>query len=411
MEYGCIGESLKHSFSKEIHNVLADYDYVIKEIKKTDLEEFMLKKDFKAINVTIPYKESVIPYLDSIDHHAKLIGAVNTVVNNGGKLYGYNTDFFGLSSLLKKAGVLVEGKKVAILGTGGTSKTAYAVCKSQKAKEIVVVSRNANKNAISYEQLYLEHADTQVIINCTPNGMFPNNFSSPIDLDKLSKVVGVVDAIYNPLSSILISNAKAKGIKALGGLYMLVAQAVKACEIFLDTSFSMDVLEKTYQTILKQKQNVVLIGMPASGKTSVGRRLAEITGREFLDTDVLIEQMGESIPSIFKTKGEQAFRELESQVIKEVSKKTGVIIATGGGAVLRQENIFNLKQNGIIFFIDRSLDKLIPTDDRPLSNNQADMKKRYEERYSKYCNSCDYKVCGDYSINQVADKILTEMSL
>lgn len=411
MKYGCIGESLKHSFSKEIHNILTDYDYEIREVEKDKLDLFMSNKEFTAINVTIPYKEKVMPHLYYIDEHAKLIGAVNTIVNRDGKLYGYNTDFFGLECLLKKAQIDVGGKKVAILGTGGTSKTARAVCKSNNSREIVVVSRNASENSISYQDLYDNHSDVEVIVNCTPNGMYPNNYSSPIDLDKLPKVEGVIDAIYNPLKSVLISTALERGIKALGGLYMLVAQAVRACEIFLDTSFDLEVLDKTYQTILSQKQNIVLIGMPSSGKTTIGKKLAKITNKQFIDTDVEIEQKGEKITDIFKTKGEKYFRDVESQVVLETAKKTGVIIATGGGSVLRKENVKALKQNGIIVFLDRSLENLIPTKSRPLSSDIDALKKRYQERYSVYCESCDVKVNGDLTIGQVAQSILREINL
>ncbi len=411
MKYGCIGESLKHSFSKEIHNLLTDYDYEIREVERDKLDQFMSRKEFTAINVTIPYKENVIPHLYHIDEHAKLIGAVNTIVNLNGKLYGYNTDFFGLESLLNKAEIDVANKKVAILGTGGTSKTARAVCKSKGAREIVVVSRRSVDGAISYEELYDNHNDIEVVINCTPNGMYPNNYSSPLDLDKFSQVEGVVDAIYNPLKSVLISSAMAKGIKALGGLYMLVAQAVKACEIFLNKKFEKSVLEETYQKILSQKQNIVLIGMPSSGKTTIGKKLAQMTNKQFIDTDVEIEKTGEKITDIFKTKGEKYFRDLESQVVLETAKKTEVIIATGGGSVLRKENVQALKQNGILVFLDRSLKNLIPTTDRPLSSDVDALKKRYQERYSIYSQVCDLKVNGDTTVDQVAKSILMEINL
>lgn len=406
MEYGCIGEKLTHSFSKEIHNLLFDYDYKIQEIPKDELGEFMTRKDFKAINVTIPYKQDVIPYLDFVSDTAREIGAVNTIINRDGKLYGYNTDFGGMTALIKRQGIEISGKTVLVLGSGGTSKTAVAVAKSLGAETVVRVSRTAREDCITYEQAYADFAKAEVIINTTPCGMYPNIIGEPIDLDRFPKVEALVDAIYNPICSNLVVKAKKKGINAIGGLYMLVAQAALAAELFVDTAVPTEKVDAVYREIVKQKQNIVLVGMPSSGKTTVGKMLADEFNMQFIDTDKEIEKVsGKTIPEIFKTQGETAFRDIESGVITEVSAKQNCIIATGGGAVLREQNITALKGNGMVYFIDRPLDKLITTDDRPLSSNRDDLIKRYNERYDIYCGVADKKILNDGEIQSVIDII------
>ena len=409
--YGCIGEHLKHSFSKEIHNALADYTYDIIEIPREKLEEFATHADFAAINVTIPYKELIIPYLYEIDEHAREIGAVNTVVNRNGKLYGYNTDFYGMKSLLEYANISVNGKKVAILGSGGTAKTAFAVTKALGANEILSVSRNKRSGVITYDELYANHDDTQIIINTTPVGMFPDIYSSPVDISKFKNLCGVMDAIYNPLSSALILKAKEMGIPACGGLYMLVTQAIRASEIFLNTEYPKTESKRIFEKIQNEKQNVVLIGMPSSGKSTIGKIISEKLGRTFIDTDSLIqEKSGMEIPDIFSTLGESAFRKMECDVIAEVSKSCNTVIATGGGVILNKENVFNLRKNGKIYFIDRPLAELIPTDDRPLSQDADALKSLYEKRYNIYINACDERILNTESPESVANKIIGEFS-
>ena len=408
-EYGCIGEKLKHSFSKEIHNSLASYDYGIIEIPKEELDSFANKKEFKAINVTIPYKEMIIPYLYEIDARAREIGAVNTVVNRGGKLYGYNTDFYGMSALISRLGIDLNGKKVIILGTGGTSKTSLAVAKSLGAREIVRVSRSRRENAVTYEELYEKHSDADVIINTTPSGMFPNIFDTPVDLSRFSSLSGVVDAVYNPLRTPLILAAKKRKIAAEGGLYMLVAQAVRASEIFIDTKYEKNETDKVFDKIYKNKENIVLTGMPASGKSTVGRLIAEAMGREFIDTDEIIEcDEGKKIPDIFKEYGEKYFRDAETRAIKKAASLCGKVIATGGGAILREENVDALRENGKIYFIDRPLADLIPTSDRPLSSDRVAIEKRYNERYAIYTRTADVRIDVDSDAKGVAAKIMED---
>ncbi len=407
MEYGCIGEHLKHSFSKEIHNLLCDYDYRIQEIPEGCLDDFMREHDFKAINVTIPYKERVIPHLYEIDEAARRIGAVNTVVNRGDRLYGYNTDFYGMTMLIKKIGVEVSGRKVLILGSGGTSKTANAVCKALGASEIVRVSRTASQDSVTYEDACRYHSDAEVIINTTPVGMFPKNEGCPIDISSFPSLSGVVDAVYNPLRTNLIRNAKRAGIPSEGGLYMLVAQAVKACEHFTGKEIPDYRCDEVFSKILLGKENIILVGMPGSGKTTIGKIIAERLGRRFVDTDGLIrERCGCEISEIFAEKGEKYFRDVEAEVISEVSKETCLVIATGGGAVLRAENADALSQNGRLIFIDADLEGLIATNDRPLSNTPEKLRALYETRYPIYCERCDIRVEISRNAEENADKIL-----
>ena len=410
MKYGLIGEKLGHSFSKEVHNKLFDYDYELKEIPQNELDLFLKQRAFKAINVTIPYKEKVIPYLDFISDIAKKIGAVNTVVNKNGKLYGYNTDFWGLKSLIQKSGISLKDKKVLILGSGGTSKTAFAVTNSLGAKEVLQISRNKKDGFITYEDIYINHTDAQILINTTPCGMYPNIDVSPLDISAFERLEGLVDAIYNPLRSKLVCDAQKRGIKAVGGLYMLISQAVFAAEKFLDTNIEPQKTDAVYKSILNQKQNIVLVGMPGSGKTTVGKLLAKKLQLEFLDTDDLITEKYGNITDIFKTKGEAVFRNYETEVIKQLSAVAGKVIATGGGAVLRTQNTDLLKRNGRIYFLDRPLESICATPDRPLSSNREDLEKRFNERYDIYRKCADRHIISDGTepdtVNAVLEDIL-----
>ncbi|MBQ8163620.1 MAG: shikimate dehydrogenase [Clostridia bacterium] len=409
MKYGVIGEHLKHSFSKEIHAQIADYQYEIKEIEPDNLGKFLLDADFNGINVTIPYKEKAIPYLYYISDSAKKIGAINTVVNKDGKLYGYNTDYMGMRSLILRNKIDLKGKKALILGMGGTAKTAYAVISDLGASEIVRVGRAIENPEITYEEVLSKHSDAQFILNATPVGMYPNNDGKIIDVNDYPNLEGLIDVVYNPLRTNIVLDALEKGIKAESGLYMLSAQAVYAAEFFMDKKLGEDICEKTFKNVLKEKENIVLIGMPSSGKTTVGRYLASITNKLFVDTDdEIVKKIGMDIPSYFSKYGEESFRDVESEVIKEISAKNGLIIATGGGAVLRKQNVRYLKQNGRIYFLNRSLDLLTPTDSRPLSSDIKALEKRYNERYDIYCSSADVKVPGNGEIKQVAEIIKGE---
>ena len=411
MRYGVIGEKLGHSFSKEIHTHLADYEYEICEIPREDLKSFFEKRDFCAINVTIPYKKEVIPHLDVVSDIARELDSVNTIVNKNGTLYGYNTDYYGLKMLIERTGADLRGKKVLVLGTGGTSRTAHLVARHLGAKEVYLVSRQAKDGAIDYTDAQTYHSDADVIINATPCGMYPNNYASPLNLDKFPKACAIIDAIFNPLSSELVLDARAKGIIGEGGLYMLVAQAVFAVEFFLDTKIPKEKIESVFDKIYKSKENIVLIGMPCSGKSTVGKILADNLGRELFDLDTEIEKViGTTISEYFAEHGESAFREVESEILKEISKKTGVIISTGGGAILKKENVRALRANGRIYFLDRALELLFPTDDRPLSRSRDDLTALFETRYPMYLAVADVRVDGDGSPQDVADLIRKDFS-
>lgn len=410
MKYGLIGEKLSHSFSPLIHSKIGNYPYELKEIAKQDIEKFFLKRDFWGINVTIPYKQTVMPFLDIIDPPAKKIGAVNTVVNKGGKLFGYNTDYYGLKKLITRNKSDFTDKTALILGTGGTSNTAKQVLSDLGVKEIYKVSRHPKSDEIDYFSALNDKNYAQIIINTTPAGMFPKTDGSAIDINMFKNLELVIDAVYNPLRTDLILSAQKKGIPAEGGFYMLVAQAVCASQYFFDTEYEQDLTDEIYKSVKSGLQNIVLTGMPASGKTTIGKVLSEKLGMPFYDTDELIENRERKrISEIFSMCGEEGFRNIESEVIADVSLKNGCIIATGGGAVLREDNIRRLSHNGIICFLDRPLNELIPTDDRPLACDFKSIEKRYNERIDIYNNTCDFKV-PVIGAEVTADKIIKEFN-
>lgn len=388
-KYGCIGKKLTHSFSKEIHARLADYPYELMELAEEEIAPFFAKKDFAAINVTIPYKQTVIPYLDSISPVAERIGAVNTIVNRAGTLYGYNTDYFGMKALIARVGIDLAGKKVLVLGTGGTSRTARVVAADLGAAEILTVSRRKTEDYITYEEAVTVHTDAQVIINTTPAGMYPNCDEKPIDIRFFPNLEGVIDAVYNPLRTNLVLDAQQRGIKAEGGLYMLVMQAVVAVERFLDVSIAKETADRVFASIYASKENIVLTGMPGSGKSTVGR-LLDADGFTFVDTDAEVEKKcGCSIRELIADKGEACFRDLETAVIREVCAVSGRIIATGGGSILREENVRCLRQNGKLFFLNADPSRLQATESRPLSDTEEKLKRLYAERMPIYQKTAD----------------------
>ena len=408
MEYGLIGEKLGHSFSKIIHEKLADYTYELCPLAKDELDAFMTAKQFKAINVTIPYKQDVIPHCDVLDDSAKRIGVVNTIVNRDGKLFGYNTDFAGFLYNLNAHGITLKDKKVMICGSGGTCKTVTAVAEYMGAKEILVVSRSKKENAVTYEEC-IRHKDVDVVVNASPKGMYPDNGESPLDLSNFPNCKAVVDVIYNPLKTRLLQQAEQLGMKAVNGLEMLVAQVKFAVEHFLSTEIENDKIDQITLELLKQLTNIVLIGMPSSGKTLTGKALCKYIDKTVVDTDaVIVERSGMSIKEMFARHGEAYFRQWEHDVIEEFSKQNGLIIATGGGAIKNEENIQNLKQNGVVMFIDRDLEHLLVTDDRPLSKDTNAVAKLYEERYPLYTKYGDLRVPNNYPM-EISQQELDEL--
>lgn len=411
MKYGLIGEHLKHSYSCEIHAQIADYEYELHEIPPSGLGGFLKKREFNAINVTIPYKQDVIPYLDEISDTAKRIGAVNTIVNRNGRLYGDNTDFAGMLALAKHIGVDMKGRKVLILGTGGASKTGHALAEYMGAQSVFYVSRSGKDGSISYEQAVTGHSDAQIIINATPVGMFPKQDGRPIDISAFPKLEGVIDAIYNPLRTNLILDAQERGIPAEGGLYMLSAQAVHASAVFRDIPLDESLVDKAFKSVKNDKQSIVLIGMPSSGKTTVGRILAEKCGKQLADTDeYIVRRIGMPISDFFAKHGEAEFRKVEKETVAELSATGGRIIATGGGAVLDAENVRALKQNGVLVFLDRRPENLIATDDRPLASHRSALEKLYAERYDIYCAAAELHIDANTTPEAEADAILKELA-
>ena len=410
MKYGLIAEKVGHSFSAEIHKKLFGYDYELKAIKKEELDAFMREKDFLSVNVTIPYKEAVIPYLDYVNPIANDIGAVNTIVNNNGELRGYNTDALGLTAMILRSGAEIKDKKVLILGSGGTSKTALYVADKLLCREAYRVSRSEKDGCITYEEAYGKHNDADIIINTTPVGMFPDTEGTPIEISEFKKLSSVFDVVYNPLRTRLLCEARDRGIIAVGGLYMLVAQAAFAAERFVGKTVDNSRIDEIYREMLLQKENIVLIGMPRSGKSSTGKIIAEKSGRIFVDTDEeIIIKTGRHPSEIISAEGEEVFRDIEEDVIKEISLRQGLVIATGGGAILRGENIKRLKQNGRLYFLDRALDSLTVSEDRPLSSSYELLEKRYNERYPKYLAAADCVIKAVDGKELNANAVMEEM--
>ena len=404
--FGLLGEILGHSFSKEIHESINDYTYNLIEVSKDNFNSFMETKNFKAINVTIPYKELVIPYLSYIDPKAKQIGAVNTIINDNNKLYGYNTDYLGLKQLIIKNKIDFKNKKVLILGTGGTSKTAFVLSKDLGCTQVIKVSRRKSDETISYEEAKEKYNDANIIINTTPCGMYPND-DLIIDLDNFNNLEAIVDVIYNPLNTKLIRAAKERNIKAVNGLYMLVAQAVYASYLFINKDVVESKIDEVYKKIKNNKLNISLIGMPSCGKTTISLELGKLLNKEVVDSDVLIEkEINMPISQFLNKDNENVFRDIESKVIDNISKQNNLIISTGGGVIKRKENIDYLRRNSIIIFIDRDLELLQTTSSRPLSNNKTDLQKLYNERYDIYVSSCDYIVKNNDELKSTIDEIL-----
>lgn len=414
MKYGLIGEHLGHSFSKQIQTRIAeienvkDYDYQLVELNKEEFKEFMEKKDFKGINVTIPYKKDVIPYLDEMDESAKAIGAVNTIINVDGKLKGYNTDFGGFLYMVKAHNVHMEGKKVLIIGNGGACAAVKAVCKHENAKDIVIVSRSANRGAIGYDEMYTSHLDADIVVNTSPVGMFPNIANAPIDVSWFHKLECVLDVVYNPILTRLCFEAQEADIKRVIGLEMLIAQAKYTFEIFENMSFDDSIIDEIKKEMLKDRCNIVLIGMPSAGKTTIGKMLEEKLGKEFFDLDdMIIAKAGKSIPEIFQESGEAGFRAIETEVAIEASKMNNKIIATGGGVVKHKVNMDFLRLNGITIFIDRDIDKLISSDpNRPLSSSKQALQQMYKERYPLYQKYAAYIAVNNANIEETVDDIV-----
>ena len=401
MQCGLLGGKLGHSYSPSIHRMLGDYDYQLFEKSPEELESFLKHGNFTGINVTIPYKKEVIPYLSELSDTAMKLGAVNTIVRKpDGSLLGHNTDYFGFLSMLRKSGLQVSGKKVLVLGSGGASATCVCVLQEAGAN-VVVISRNGENN---YSNIGL-HEDAAVIVNATPVGMYPKCGETPISLDIFKNLEGVLDLIYNPARTALIMEAEQSGLVTENGLWMLVAQAAESAQWFANIPVSQDKITEIYNALRQQMLNIVLIGMPGCGKSTVGKVLAEKTGKGFIDADRCIEDLAaKSIPEIFATIGEAGFRKLETQVLQELGKRSGLVIATGGGCVTKPENYSLLHQNGTIYYLMRDISSL-PTEGRPLSQKDT-LTQMFEMRKPLYAQFADITIDNNGDINAAISAIL-----
>ena len=388
MKCGLIGEKLGHSFSPQIHKKLADYDYDLFEMSEEEVGPFLEKGDFHAINVTIPYKKTVMPFLREISDEARRIGSVNTITHlPDGGLRGDNTDYYGFAYTVKKSGIEIKGKKVLVLGSGGASMTARTVAADLGASSVIIISRSGEDNYTNLDR----HRDCGVIINTTPVGMYPNTGISPINLELFPNLIGVLDMIYNPAKTQLLLDAEARKIPYSNGLPMLVAQAKAASERFTGEKIPDSEIDRITDEIRRDTMNIILVGMPGVGKTTIGKRVAAALGREFVDTDdEIVARAGRNIPEIFTAQGEKAFRELETQVVADVTKRSGLVIATGGGVPTIPANINLLRQNSVVFFLKRDISRLAKNG-RPISQSR-DLGELYAERLPKYRAVCDVEI-------------------
>ncbi len=402
MKFGLLGRKLGHSYSPQIHELIGKYSYGLYEREPDQVEALLRQPDIAGLNVTMPYKKDVLAYLDSVDELAARLGSVNTIVRRpDGTLEGHNTDYYGFQSMVTRSGLSVAGKKVLVLGTGGASVTAVAVMEDLGA-DVVTISRTGENN---YQNLD-RHADARVIVNTTPVGMYPNTGIAPLDIGLFPNLEGVLDVVYNPARTQLLLDCEKRNILACNGLWMLVAQAKRAAEFFTGTPLPDQIIHDIYQKLHSQMENIVLIGMAGCGKTTIGKILAEKCGKTFVDADEELEKRaGKSIPEIFAQDGEEIFRNLETQVLSDLGKQSGLVIATGGGCVTKERNYPLLHQNGTIVWIQRDVNAL-PTDGRPLSQ-RTDPAILYEHRMPMYDAFSDKVVINDGTGEEAAKKILS----
>ena len=405
-KYGLLGKKLGHSYSPEIHKMLGGYDYGLFECMEDELDAFFAAREFQGINVTTPYKKAVIPYCDELSPEARKIGSVNTIIKlPDGRLRGENTDYAGFVGIVRRSAAPLDGK-ILVLGNGGVAPTIRTALADMGAENIITVSRSGENNYVNLRR----HFDAKLIVNATPLGMYPNNGAAAVDLRQFPCCECVLDPVYNPARTRLMLDAEKLGINSCGGLYMLVEQAVNACRLFTGKVISPERTEEVYEIMSIKMLNVALIGMPGCGKTSVGEKLAALSGRPFADIDAEIEKrIAMSIPEYFSLHGESAFREVETEVLAELSKRSGLVIACGGGVVTRSENYGLLHQNSTIVYIKRGLDEL-PSEGRPLSLAHSPAALA-EKRLPLYEAWCDISADNSGSIADAANSIARMLKL
>lgn len=403
MRSGLLGEHLGHSYSPQIHALLGSYEYKLYEKAPDEVESFIKNGKWDGINVTIPYKKVAASLCDELSDIARKLGSANTLVRKNGKIYGYNTDYYGFMSMVERSEISVNGKKAIVLGSGGASVTVCAVLESLGAG-VTVISRSGEDN---YSNLS-KHADAEIIVNTTPVGMYPKNGESAIDLRDFPNCKGVFDLIYNPLRTKLILQAEELGIPHKSGLHMLVAQAKKSSELFRDTTLDDELIEYIEERLSRELRNIILIGMPGSGKSVVAQAISRKIGREIIEVDAEIERIaGKTIPEIFASGGESEFRAIETEVLAEAGKQSGKIISTGGGCVTIPENYPLLHQNGVIIRIKRDV-AVLPTDGRPISQS-SDMTELARKREPMYRRFADFEVDNDGSLTDTAEEIVEKL--
>ena len=403
MKFGLLGRKLGHSYSPMIFDLMGGYTYLLHEREPDGIEDLLRNEPFDGLNVTIPYKKDVIPFLDQVDELAQRLGSVNTVVKRNGHLAGHNSDYYGFTSMVRRSGIEVAGKKALVLGSGGASVTIVAVLQDLGAK-VTIISRSGENN---YDNLHL-HSDARVIVNTTPVGMYPNTGKAPLDLSRFPHLEGVLDLIYNPAKTQLLLDAEKLGIPAMNGLWMLVAQAKKSAEWFMDKELPDSLIADIHRRLRDRMENIALIGMAGCGKSTIGKLLAEKTGKIFMDADEeIVKLAGKTIPEIFANDGEEAFRAYETQVLSELGKRSGLVIATGGGCVTRERNYPLLHQNSRIIWLKRDAE-LLPTDGRPLSQKTAPAV-LYEQRKPMYAAFADATVKNDCTPDECVKRIIAAL--
>ena len=401
-----IGCPLGHSWSPQIHKLLIGAEYSLHELKEEDLDAYMRAKDFDGINVTIPYKQKVIPYLDEIDPAAKKIGAINCIVNDHGILKGYNTDWIGFSKMTENAGIDVKGKRCAVLGSGGASKAVCAALEAMGAS-YDIISRTKSAYTRTYEELYVSAQDYRILVNATPVGMAPHTKESPVNLEPFTNLEAVIDVIANPLRTHLLYDAKCRGLKTLGGFEMLVRQAAAADLFFTGEEPSEETIQACMAKLRNERTNIVLVGMPTSGKTTFAQMLSEVTKRAYVEMDdEIVRRMGIDIPTCFKEKGEAYFRRMECETAKDNAQGTGKIISCGGGVIKTPGTMRYLAENGTIVWLQRDLALLYASDSRPLSKDVTALKQLYRERLPLYRMYSDVQVNNNGTIEETLKQLI-----
>lgn len=402
-KYGLVGRALSYSYSSYINSIIGDYGYKLYDIELNDFPAFLKTTEYKALGVAFPYKKIAYDLSTAVSGSAIKSHFVNLVTkDDDGTLKGYNTEYDAFKSLLKKYAVDVTGKKILILGTGGAANAARAILNEAGAGKVVLVSRHGQNN---YDNISI-HYDSDILINATPVGMYPNNGVSPIDLEGFSNLILVIDFVYNPVRTAFLQQAMERHIRVISGSYILAASSVYAAQLFLEEQFDDQFIDTVRKKVLVEKRNITLIGMPGSGKSNIGRALSQTLRRPYLDLDVEVEKVEMmSVSDIFSTRGEAYFREAEKNIMLKCCKQSGYIISTGGGAVLSKENRNAIKENSFVVYIERNFQDLY-TDGRPISTSIENLQRISEIRTPIYEALADTVIRAHGSVDANVSMVL-----